>query len=96
MQQAVGSLFLGNETALNTSANQAGYHGTLPQSFVICGHSAGGGTRHVGRRRLRRRPRLANTGDNHLLGVVMFDGAANNSASFASAIASLKTMNIPD
>ena len=95
MQQAVGSLFLGNETALNTSANQAGYHGTLPQSFVISGHSAGGafateaGGDYVA-------DLAGNPANNHLLGVVMFDGAGNNSTSFASAIASLKTMNIPD
>ncbi len=37
MQHAVGSLFLGSETALNASASQAGYHGTLPQSFVVRG-----------------------------------------------------------
>jgi hypothetical protein len=95
MQQAVGSLFLGNETALNASANQAGYHGTLPQSFVISGHSAGGGlataaggdyVADLG----------ADTADNHLLGVVMFDGVALNASSFAPAIASLQTLNIPD
>jgi hypothetical protein len=95
MQQAVGSLFLGNETALNTSANQAGYHGTLPQSFVISGHSAGGGlataaggdyVAALG----------ADTADNHLLGVVMFDGVATNSTGFAASIASLQTLNIPD
>ncbi len=95
MQQAVGSLFLGNETALNLSANQAGYHGTLPQSFMIAGHSAGGGlatlaagdyVADLG----------ANTASNHLLGVVMFDGVASNSSAFAAAIANLKTLNIPD
>jgi len=95
MQQAVGSLFLGNETALNLSANQAGYHGTLPQSFMITGHSAGGGlatlaagdyVADLG----------ANTANNHLLGVVMFDGVASNSSAFAAAIANLKTLNIPD
>ncbi len=95
MQQAVGSLFLGNEAALNLSANQAGYHGTLPQSFVISGHSAGGGlataaggdyVADLG----------TNTADNHLLGVVMFDGVATNSTSFAPAIANLQTLNIPD
>ena len=95
MQQAVGSLFLGNEAALNLSANQAGYHGTLPQSFVISGHSAGGGlatsaggdyVADLG----------TNTADNHLLGVVMFDGVATNSTSFAPSIANLQTLDIPD
>jgi len=95
MQQGVGSLFLGSETALNTSANQAGYHGTLPQSFVITGHSAGGGlataaggdyVADLG----------ADTASNHLLGVVMFDGVSTNSSAFAASIANLKTLNIPD
>jgi hypothetical protein len=95
MQQAVGSLFLGNEAALNASANQAGYHGTLPQSFVISGHSAGGAfATEAGGDYIA--DLAGNPADNHLLGVVMFDGAGNNSTGFASGIASLKTMNIPD
>jgi hypothetical protein len=95
MQQAVGSLFLGNETELNLSASQAGYHGTLPQSFMITGHSAGGGLAT-----LAAGDYVADLGgnaaNNHLLGVVMFDGVANNSSAFAAAIANLKTLNIPD
>jgi hypothetical protein len=95
MQQAVGELFVGNEAALNLSASQAGYHGTLPQSFVIAGHSAGGGlataaggdyVADLG----------TSTANNHLLGVVMFDGVATNATSFAPAIANLQTLNIPD
>ena len=43
MQQAVATLFLGSETALNISANHAGYQGTLPDDFIMTGHSAGGG-----------------------------------------------------
>ncbi len=95
MQQAVATLFLGNETALNTSASQAGYHGTLPQNFMLAGHSAGGGlatlaggyyVADLG----------ANTANNHLLGVVMFDGVANSSSAFGSAVANLQTLNIPD
>jgi hypothetical protein len=95
MQQAVASLFLGSEAALNTSANQAGYHGTLPQNFIMTGHSAGGGLAT-----LAAGDYVAdlgtNTASNHLLGVVMFDGAANNSSAFAAAIADLKTLDIPD
>ena len=95
MQQAVGSLFLGSEPALNASANQAGYHGTLPQNFLLAGHSAGGGLAT-----LAAGDYVAdlggNTANNHLLGVVMFDGVATNSSSFAVAIANLKSMNIPD
>jgi len=95
MFSAVGSLFLGNETALNLSASQAGFHGTLPQSFMLTGHSAGGGlatlaagdyVADLG----------ANTAGNHLLGVVMFDGVANSPTAFAAAIANLKSLNIPD
>jgi hypothetical protein len=95
MQQAVASLFLGSEAALNTSANQAGYHGTLPQNFIMTGHSAGGGLAT-----LAAGDYVAdlgtNTASNHLLGVVMFDGAANSSSAFAAAIADLKTLDIPD
>ena len=95
MQQAVGTLFLGNEAALNASANQAGYHGTLPQSFVMSGHSAGGAfATEVGGDYIH--DLAGNPANNHLLGVVMFDGAGNNATSFAAGIASLKTMNIPD
>jgi hypothetical protein len=95
MHQAVATLFLGNETALNNSASQAGYHGTLPQEFLLAGHSAGGGlatlaggdyVADLG----------ANTANNHLLGVVMFDGVANSSSAFAAAVANLQTLNIPD
>ncbi len=93
MQQAVGSLFLGSETTLNTSANQAGYHGTLPQSFMMTGHSAGGGLATIAAGDY-----VADLGanTNHLLGVVMFDGVALNSSSFAPAIANLQTLDIPD
>ena len=95
MQQAVGSLFLGSEPALNASANQAGYHGTLPQSFLIAGHSAGGGLAT-----LAAGDYVAdlggNTANNHLLGVIMFDGVATNSSAFGAAIGNLKALNIPD
>ncbi len=95
MQQAVGSLFLGNETALNFSAGQAGYHGTLPQNFIMTGHSAGGGLATLAAGDYIA-DLGANTANNHLLGVVMFDGVASNSSAFAAAIANLKTLNIPD
>jgi hypothetical protein len=95
MQQAVGSLFLGNETALNTSANQAGYHGTLPQDFIIAGHSAGGGLATIAAGDYIA-DLGANTANNHLLGVVMFDGVASSSSAFAGAIGNLKTLDIPD
>ena len=95
MQQAVASLFLGNEAALNTSATQAGYHGTLPQNFIMTGHSLGGAFAT-----LAAGDYVAdlgtNTASNHLLGVVMFDGAANSSSAFAAAIDNLQTLHIPD
>ena len=95
MPPAVAGLFLGNESALNLSASQAGYHGTLPTEFVLSGHSAGGGlatlaggtyVADLG----------ANTGANQLKGVVMFDGVANGSSGFATAITELKSLSIPD
>jgi PE family/Lipase (class 3) len=95
MQQAVASLFLGNEAALNNSANQAGYHDTLPQNFMMTGHSAGGGLATIAAGDYVA-DLGTNTASNHLLGVVMFDGAANSNSAFAAAIANLKTLNIPD
>ena len=62
---------------------------------MISGHSAGGAfATEAGGDYIA--DLAGNPENNHLLGVVMFDGAGNNSTSFASAIASLKTMNIPD
>jgi hypothetical protein len=95
MQQAVATLFLGNETALNLSANQAGYHATLPQNFLLTGHSAGGGLATLAAGDYIA-DLGADTADNHLLGVVMFDGVANSSSAFATAVANLKTLDIPD
>ena len=92
LQQGVGSLFLGNQTALNISASQAGFHGTLPQDFILSGHSAGGGlaTNAAGHY-------VAALGGNtnHLRGVVMFDGVSMNPGAFASSIANLKAANVP-
>ncbi len=77
MQQGVADLFLdSNRVALNTSATAAGYQGVLPESFVLTGHSAGGGLATaaggfytVG---------LGPDQDNKLLGVIMFDGVSGN------------------
>lgn len=81
MQQGVASLFLGPQTNLNLSAHQAGYQGTLPQDFVLSGHSAGGGLASVAAGNY-----LADLGaaTNHLKGVVMFDGVAGNAAAFGA------------
>lgn len=92
MQQGVGSLFLGGQPALNISANQAGYHGTLPQDFVLTGHSAGGGLATMAASNYLN---ALGTGTNHLRGVVMFDGVANNAAAFGGAVANLQAAHIP-
>ncbi len=95
MQQGVASLFLGSEPALNISANHAGYQGRLPLNFILTGHSAGGGLATIAGGDY-----IAdlggNTANNHLLGVVMFDGVATNSSAFAGAISNLQTLHIPD
>ncbi|QUR67489.1 PE family protein [Mycobacterium spongiae] len=94
LQQGVGSLFLGSQTALNISANQAGYLGPLPEHFVLSGHSAGGGlataaggyyVAGLG----------GNAAANNLLGVLMFDGVSSNASVFAASIANLQTLDIP-
>lgn len=95
LQQGVASLFLGSETALNISANHAGYQGTLPVNFILAGHSAGGGLATIAAGDY-----IAdlgtNTANNHLLGVVMFDGVAMDSSAFATAVANLQALHIPD
>lgn len=75
LQKAVADLFTGDRTALAASAAAAGYTGTLPQEFVLAGHSAGGGFAATV---------AGYTVDNgaaqHLAGVVMLDGVALNEA----------------
>lgn len=95
LQQGVASLFLGSEPALNISANHAGYQGTLPVDFIMTGHSAGGGLATIAAGDYIA-DLGADTANNHLLGVVMFDGVASDSSAFAASIAHLKALNIPD
>lgn len=92
MQQGVASLFLGPQTALNVSAHQAGLLGTLPQDFILSGHSAGGGLATIAAGNY-----LADLGaaPSHLEGVVTFDGVASNSAAFGAAIANLQAAHVP-
>lgn len=71
MQAAAASLFTGNRDALNASAQLAGYQGTLPDSFILSGHSAGGGFAASTAGYFINNPQ-ANIPD--LKGVVMFDG----------------------
>ena len=68
-REAAAEMFVGDRAALNVSANQAGYEGMLPQTFILTGHSAGGGfATAVGA------GTVANGTSDDLLGVVMFDG----------------------
>jgi hypothetical protein len=92
MQQAAATMFLGDRSALNISASQAGYQGTLPADFILVGHSAGGGwASSVGGYYV---DDLAPGDQNHLLGVVMYDGV-NLNGTLPQAIASLDTLHIP-
>ncbi|NTY58506.1 hypothetical protein [Mycolicibacterium sphagni] len=92
MQKAAATMFLGDRSALTISANQAGYQGALPEDFVLAGHSAGGGwSSSVGGYYV---DDLAPGDDNHLLGVVMYDGV-NMNGTLPQAIASLDTLDIP-
>ena len=95
MEQGVASLFLGSETALNISANHAGYLGTLPVDFIMTGHSAGGGLATIAAGDYIA-DLGANTANNHLLGVVMFDGVASDPSAFAASIADLQALHVPD
>ena len=86
---AAANMFVGDRAALNVSANAAGFLGTLPQKFLLTGHSAGGrfataagaGT-------------VANGSSADLLGVVMFDGVSGDQ--FATQLAALTGAGIPD
>jgi hypothetical protein len=92
MQKAAATMFLGDRTALTISANQAGYLGALPEDFILAGHSAGGGwSSSVGGYYV---DDLGEGGENHLLGVVMYDGV-NMNGTLPQAIASLDTLDIP-
>ncbi|QEN12713.1 hypothetical protein ACRDU6_08470 [Mycolicibacterium sp. ELW1] len=92
MQKAAATMFLGGRPALTISASQAGYDGVLPQDFILAGHSAGGGwSSSVGGYYV---DALAPTDENHLLGVVMYDGVTMN-GTLPQAIASLDTRDIP-
>ncbi|CAM3029433.1 PE family protein [Mycobacterium intermedium] len=94
LHQGVASLFLGDQTALNISAQAAGYQGTLPEKFVLTGHSAGGGVAvtaagdyvaAIG----------SNLAANNLLGVVLFDGGDINFLHFAASVTNLQAAGIP-
>ncbi len=90
LQEATATMFLGERSALNDSATRAGFKGTLPQQFILAGHSAGGGfATAVGGYAVDNGAAAGN-----LLGVVMFDGVSSN-GTFAPALAKLDTQDIP-
>ncbi len=92
MQQGVAALFVDpSRTSLTASALAAGYHGVLPENFVLTGHSAGGGLATAAGGFYAD---AVGPGSNDLLGVVMFDGVSSN-GTFADALASLEALDIP-
>jgi len=87
---AAAAMFVGDRAALNISANQAGYDGALPQTFILTGHSAGGRfatTAAAGT--------VANGSAVDLLGVVMFDGVSRP-PTFTDQLQVLIDAGIPD
>lgn len=92
LQQGVATLFADpDRAALTASAAAAGYHGVLPENFVLAGHSAGGGlATAAGGFYVDAVP----PNDGRLLGVVMFDGVSSN-GTFADAVTRLAARNIP-
>ena len=88
--EAAAAMFVGDRAALNISANQAGYDGKLPQTFILTGHSAGGRfatTAAAGT--------VANGSSGDLLGVVMFDGVSRP-PTFTDQLQVLIDAGIPD
>ncbi|MFM8494203.1 MAG: lipocalin family protein [Planctomycetia bacterium] len=97
-QRAVASLFEGDRSALAASAAAAGYVGEpggLTGTFVLAGHSAGGGfVTAVAADYAAHNPASAS-----LVGVMMYDGvsrgAFDGSGSFAEQVAELDARSIP-
>jgi lipocalin len=88
-REAAAGMFLGDRSELNVSANAAGFEGTLPQTFILTGHSAGGGfATAVGANT------ILNGASDDLLGVVMFDGFSRPPA-FTDQLQALNDAGIP-
>jgi hypothetical protein len=89
LTMAVAQFFVGDRLALMSSANAAGYQGSLPDKFLLVGLGKGGGF-------------VTNAGgfttDNgaavNLLGVVMIDGMVKEDQ-FVPALSKLDTVGIP-
>lgn len=97
-RRAVASLFEGSRSALAASAAAAGYAGDageLTGSFVLAGHSAGGGFMTA----VAADYAASNPTSTDLVGVVMEDGVAegafDGSGSFATQVAALDARSIP-
>lgn len=90
IQQGAASMFLGDQAALNASATAAGFQGTLPQDFILAGHSAGGGFAAAVAGFYARDP----DNERRLRGVVMFDGVARAGV-LENALQSLADPYIP-
>ena len=89
---AAAEMFVGDRTALNISANKAGYEGVLPQTFILTGHSAGGRFATAAGATFVENPDAVVA---DLLGVVMFDGVSSPPA-FTEQLALLNGAEIPD
>lgn len=90
MQQAAASLFVGNRDALLDSAVAAGYVGaSLPDPFVLSGHSAGGGFAAAVAGYT-----VDNGASSNLRGVVMFDGVPGTGVLFG-VVPKLNAQGIP-
>ena len=88
-REAAAGMFLGDRSELNVSANLAGYEGSLPQTFILTGHSAGGGfATAVGANT------IVNGASSDLLGVVMFDGFSRPPL-FTDQLQALEDAGIP-
>ncbi|HUL99736.1 MAG TPA: hypothetical protein VLU24_10065 [Mycobacterium sp.] len=88
MERAVASMFV-DRTALTASASQAAGHAvTLPDKFVLVGHSAGGGFAVAVAGFL-----VGTSAIDNLVGVVMFDGVALNDN--MTALVRLLPTNLP-
>ena len=97
ISETIADMFVGARPELNASANAAGYQGTLPQSYILAGHSIGGGIAAAA---------AGYSVDNGaaadgLLGVVMFDGVGHMLQrlhvydTVPPALVSLDTLDIP-
>jgi alpha-beta hydrolase superfamily lysophospholipase len=88
--QSVADLFTGNREELTASASQAAGHDvSLPQQFVLAGHSAGGGLA------VKAASDLVSGGASRgLAGVLMYDGV-DFTSQMPQALAKLDGTNIP-